>query len=122
MPRNNTWAVIGALITTIAVFVLTDLLTFFNSGAIWPVDVNGWTHLIVPSIVAGALAAITPHYSVTEQKTGLRIIDSSKDTPVLDINPKQIIVPQPQPPFVPASPANPLSSSPEVPPANSDTT
>lgn len=120
MPRNNTWAVIGAVLTTIAVFVLTDLLTFLNSGAIWPADMNGWLHLIVPSLIAGVLATLTPHYSLSERATGFRVINTTSDAPVIDANPSPVIVSQATkaraglPLIGITSPANP--TPPDVPP------
>lgn len=118
VPRNNTGAVYGAVLITVAVFVLTDLLNFFNSGAPLPTDMNGWLHLVVPSVLAGLLASLTPHYSLTERSTGLRIIDSSKDAPVLDTNPSQIVVNPSQPPLPILSPTIVTPTSPGVPPAH----
>lgn len=81
LPDKNTWAAVGAVAVTILIFVLQVLLNFFNSGVAWPVDVAGWAHIVVPSIVAGALAALTPRFSANEARFGYRKI-GSRDAPV----------------------------------------
>lgn len=62
LPKSNTWALIGAGITTVVVFVLNFLLQFFASGKSWPTTVDGWVTLLLPAVCAGVLAALTPYY------------------------------------------------------------
>lgn len=67
MPKNNTWALIGAAATTVIVFVLSALIKFFASGSNWPTTVEGWLQLILPALCAGVLAALTPYYQHGQQ-------------------------------------------------------
>jgi hypothetical protein len=110
VPINNNWALIGAALATIAVFVLNALINFFGSGMPWPDTTTGWLHLILPALCAGILAAITPHYSISEARTGRRMINApARDAPVLDIGaPDRIIDSTPTPPLSspPAGPPN----------------
>jgi hypothetical protein len=105
MPKNNYGAVVGAVLVTVAVFVLTDLSKFFQSGSPWPTDVDGWLQLVVPSIVVGLLAALTPHYSMSERTTGFRVINTANDAPVLDVNPAPLVVRRPDQPGIVLTPA-----------------
>jgi hypothetical protein len=85
MPINNTFSLIGGAAATILVFVLTDLLNFFNSGRDWPTTTQGWLAIILPALCAGLLAVLTPHYAVSEVRTGARLIDTARgDAPVYD--------------------------------------
>ena len=91
MPINNQWAIIGAAIATIATFVLNALLNFFATGNPWPVDAGGWAKIVIPALCAGAAAVLSPHYSVSEAKTGHRDIDSGRDAPVFDAHAEKIL-------------------------------
>lgn len=71
MPKNNLWALIGAGGTTVLVFVLSSLLQFFVSGTAWPVTTQGWLQIILPSLVAGLLAALTPYYEFNRNNPSL---------------------------------------------------
>jgi len=62
MPKNNTWALIGAGATTVIVFILGALIQFFASDQPWPATAQGWLQLLLPALCAGLLAAITPYY------------------------------------------------------------
>ena len=58
---SNLAAAYGAALVTIVVAVLSALLKFFESGQAWPTTVDGWVHLLLPALVAGVLAALTPY-------------------------------------------------------------
>ena len=60
-PASNRGAAYGAAVVTILVFLLQDLLKFLESGQPYPTTADGWIHLLLPALVAGALAAITPY-------------------------------------------------------------
>lgn len=83
LPDKNNWAVIGAVGTSAVVFLLTALTQFFATGQAWPADLPGWEHILIPPVVAGALAALVPRYSNTERKLGFRKT-GPRDAPVLN--------------------------------------
>jgi high-affinity Fe2+/Pb2+ permease len=85
VPNNNAWSVIGAAVAVVTVFVLTALLNFFGTGNAWPTTMQGWATIVVPALCAGLLAVLTPHYSVSEARTGARLINTQHgDAPVVD--------------------------------------
>lgn len=83
MPVNNVWATIGAVLTAVAVIVLQALVDFFRTGAAFPTTLDGWVVALAPGVAAGLLALLTPHYSISEQKTGSRVMRAGRDAQVV---------------------------------------
>lgn len=61
-PKTNIGAAVGTAIVTVVVFVLSALMRYLNTGAALPTTVEGWVQILLPSLVAGVLAALTPYY------------------------------------------------------------
>lgn len=57
----NLAALYGAILVTVAVTVLSDLTRWFATQQPWPTTAEGWLHVLLPSLCAGLLAALTPY-------------------------------------------------------------
>ncbi len=60
-PKSNGGAALGGALVAFVLIVLQALADFFATGQTWPVTADGWVRLLLPAVVAGLLAMLTPY-------------------------------------------------------------
>lgn len=80
--KSNVGAAIGAGIVTVVVFVLSGIMRYLNTSTVLPTTVEGWIQLILPSLIAGLLAALTPYYQKGNQPEPAPVVGPPVGNPI----------------------------------------